>query len=155
VGIRFTTNTVGDPKITFNNQIENDTASPWASYVVIVTLDTNAALTGDAFTLSNAAVTSPEGWTAAITGAPRYVGSGPGAYGYEYSASIGFTGGAPVGNGDELDFSYKIIFAGATGYQAIQTMMPTSAVPEPGMSILALSGLLGLAATRIARRRRA
>ena len=32
-------------------------------------------------------------------------------------------------NGDELDFSYRLNFAGSTQYQAVETLSP---VPEPG-----------------------
>lgn len=138
----FTTDTVGDPTITFINQVQNDTTFAWTGYLINLTLDAATPLTS--YSVSNLAVTNPGNWTATITQPLTYTGvNGSGQY--EYVGHIDFEGGTPVGNGNELDFSYKVTFAGSTSYHAIQEMSP---VPEPGMIAVLVSGLLGLFVAR-------
>ncbi len=125
----FTTDTPDDPKITSINQVENDSDCSWIGYSIKVTLVTTSELT--AYLISNQAVTNPTGWTAKITQplAPKGLnGSGQ----YEYAGLIDLAGGTPVGNGDELDFTYLLTFAGSTSYHAIQDITP---VPVPESSV--------------------
>ena len=141
--MNFGTDTGADPTIKSINEITNDTGSAWTGYQVNVTLDTNTALTS--YALSNAVVTAPGNWTATVTQGLTYEGRVGSKY--EYVGTIDFAGGAPVADGGELDFSYKMSFAGATSYSAIQSITPTP-VPEPAtLSLLAL-GLGGLGLLR-------
>ena len=144
----FTTDTPGDPTIKSINEVTNDTGVAWTGYVVNVTLDAAAPLTS--YSISGPAVSLPGGWTVSNTPVLTPVGIVSGQY--EYTGSIVFAGGTPVADGDELDFSYKLSFAGSTSYHAIQEQSPVT-VPEPGTLILVLGGLLGLVAARVARRR--
>jgi hypothetical protein len=147
----FTTDTPLDPTIKSINEVTNDTGVAWTGYVVNVTLDAATALTS--YSISSPAVSLPIGWT--VTNTPVLTSAGIVSGQYEYTGSIVLAGGTPVADGDELDFSYKLSFAGSTSYHAIQeqTPVPSTPVPEPGTLILVLGGLLGLAAARVARRR--
>jgi hypothetical protein len=154
--MHFTTDTPDDPKINSINQVENDEGGNWTGYLVNVTLDAGSPLTSSSYSLSNLAVTSPGDWTSTISQPLTYTGvNGSGQY--EYVGKIDMEGGTPVANGDELDFSYKLTFAGATEYHVVQEQVPVypmpSPIPEPGALMLALSGLLGMAVVRVARRR--
>ena len=152
----------GDPTIKYINEVTNDTGVDWTGYLVNVTLNTAAALSS--YSISNIAVTAsndsvpvPVAWTIANT--PTLIPNGIVGGQYQYIATIDYEGGTPVaGDGSgELDFSYKLTFAGTTSYAAIQEQTPTpnvtEPVPEPSALILAVSGLLGLAVARFARRR--
>ena len=65
-------------------------------------------------------------------------------------------GGTLVQPGDGLDLSFQMTYtASGLNYKESYAAMGVAPVPEPGTLVLALSGLLGLAALRVARRRRA
>jgi hypothetical protein len=150
--MNLTTNSEQDPAIGGSWYVTNDTATSWIGYLLTVTIDVPTPLTSSSIT--NLSVANPElDWTATITQPITFTGIVGGQY--QYAGNIDLAGGTPVGNGDELDFGYKITLAGATSYLVTQTQMPITAVPEPSTLILALGGLLGLAVVRIARRRRA
>ncbi len=148
----FTTDTVDDPTIKYINAVTNDTGLDWTGYVVNVTLNAAASLT--TYSISNVTVglpDGPDGWS--VTNIPSFTSNGIVDGQYQYVATIDFQGGTPVaGDGSgELDFSYKVSFAGSTSYHAIQEQTPVP-VPEPGTLVLVLGGLLGLAIARVAHR---
>jgi len=123
-----------DPTLTTLAAIENDSGYAWSGYVIDVFLGVN-------FTLSfpSPAVTSPPGWSAAVTIAPYSTGT-------NYAAQITYTGGTPVNtiNGDPnntLAYGFKITFEGATIYTLTQSVTPI-AVPEPTTGSFALASLL-------------
>ena len=150
--MNLTTNSEQDPAIGGSWYVTNDTFASWTSYLLDVTIDVPTPLTSSSIT--NLSVANPElDWTATITQPITFAGIVGGQY--QYVGYIDLAGGTPVGTGDELDFGYKIAFAGATSYVVTQTQMPIDSVPEPGTLSLVLSGLLGLAVARVARRRRA
>ncbi len=165
VAINFTTDTPDDPTIKSINAVYNDSGVAWIGYRVNVTLDASSLLTSNSYSISNLTVTNFENdWTAMLTQQLAYTGMKGSQY--EYVASIDLVGGTPIagdgGDDSELDYSYKLAFAGANSYTAIQEQTPLSIAgpilapaPEPGTLILLLSGLLGLAAARVVRRRRA
>jgi hypothetical protein len=125
----ITTDTPLDPTIKIINSIDNDTGFSWTDFQVDLSMNTT-------FTISNAAVTLPTGWTASVT-QPTLVGG-------EYVGQIMYSGGTPVAVNDSLDFSYKMTFAGSTSYSYCQTLTP---IPEP-VSMASLLGFAGLALLR-------
>jgi hypothetical protein len=144
----FTTNSADDPTIKSMNAVINDTVPyfAWTGYAVKVTLDTDAPLT-TGYGISNVTVANPANdWTVTsfVNLAPNGMSVQYPGY-YEYVGSMTFDTGTPIGFGDELDFSYKISFAGATTYHAIQEMTP---IPEPASIALALGGLAVLLVMR-------
>ena len=146
----FTTDSGSDPTIRAANFVTNDTAPyfTWTGYEVDLTLYTDSALSGSS--ILSAAVTSPGDWlpptiTQPTGGAITPVLIDGKTFNYEYTGAIGFEGGTAIGFGGELDFNYKLTFAGATNYYAVQGMTP---IPEPASIALAISGLLGLLALR-------
>jgi hypothetical protein len=135
----FTTDSSGDPTITLNNTINNDTSYAWTSYDVNV-------LMNQPFTLTSPVVYYPEttepGWTGTVTVSPAVpIGGG------EYEANAVFTGGAPLQIGDVIDFGYQVSFTGSVNFT--QQLIP---VPEPGTLVLLCGGLAGLVAVWRGRR---
>ncbi len=155
--MNFTTNNGDDPTIKAANFVTNDTPVAWTGYLVDLTVYTNTAVSSTS--IPSAAVTSPGDWLLPTVTQPTGGYIGPTLvngqyYNYEYTGSIDFEGGTPVGNGDELDFNYKMSFTGATSYYAVQAMTPIpNTVPEP--STLALLGIGAIGVLSYARRRRA
>jgi hypothetical protein len=137
----FTTDTAADPTINSIHAITNDTPVAWTGYLATVTIDADTALTS--YALSNQAVTLPGDWSATITQPLTYQGIVGGKY--EYVGKIDFGAGTPIATGDELDFKYKITFAGATSYHTIEDLTPIpNFVPEPSMLVFLGIGAVGL-----------
>jgi len=126
------TDTTGDPSLTLDSAIDNETGSAWTAFDVNVYMD-------NTFSLSTTGVTVPAGWTVTSiqSNAVPVVGNEHGTY----EASMVFTGGTPVAISGELDFAYTINgFSGNTLYSFTQEMIP---VPEPGtFGFLAAGALL-------------
>jgi len=144
----FTTDSGLDPTIKAANFVTNDTAPyfTWTGYQVDLTLYTDTALTSSS--ILSAAVTSPGDWLPPAITQPTGGAISPTVidgktFNYEYTGAIGFEGGTAIGFGGELDFNYKLTFAGATNYYAVQGMTP---IPEPASIALVLSGLAALLA---------
>ncbi|MGH7992389.1 MAG: hypothetical protein ACREDQ_02660 [Limisphaerales bacterium] len=136
----ITTDTANDPNLILGSAIDNDTTFAWTAYQVNVYMN-------NTFSLSAASVTLPADWTLAsiqTTAVPVVSLHG------SYEAQILFTSGTPVAIGDELDFSYKISFSGATSYSFTQEMIP---VPEPGTLGFLMAGVLLLSGKKIVQRR--
>ena len=129
--VNIATDTAEDPTLTLNNVIDNDTGFDWTGYIVNVYLNKS-------FTFSGISVANPSGWTGAVTISPAFNGmSGL------WEGQITYTGGTPVNTiiGDpnnNLDFTYKVTFSGATQYTLTEEVTP---VPEPGAVLLTLVGL--------------
>jgi hypothetical protein len=136
----FTTDTEEDPTVTMITLVDNDTAFTWDEYFVNIYMDKK-------FTLANALVLSPSGWSTSVS---QPAGT-PGTFydadsrEWDYKGILHFTAGTPVvNNGSSLDFSYQMIFTG--GVQFEEEMVP---LPEP-----ATLTLLALGALALVRRRR-
>jgi hypothetical protein len=131
------TDTAEDPTLFLGSSVNNDTGGMWIGYQVNVIM--NAPFT---FFGTPAVATVPaDSWFLAGTVAPSFQVSGPHAGLYE--GTINFSGGTPLGIGDELDFSYAINFNSALSYAFTQEMIPIfSEVPEPStVALLAVGGL--------------
>jgi hypothetical protein len=127
----FYTDTPDDPTVKVMNSIDNDTDFDWTGYHVNVSMDRP-------FTISAQSVTTPGDWTATITQQPVQIGS-------NWIGQLDMASGTPVIIGASLEFGYKITFNGATHYNYDQDLAP---VPEPGMLVLLVCGLLGLVVVR-------
>ncbi len=136
------TDTTGDPSLTLNSTINNDTSFAWSAYYVNVYMNTT-------FTIPAANVSVPSGWTANVIQTPIYVGSSLGDYEGQIEFAMG--SGMPVAVNGELDFSYTISFGGATSYTFTQEMIP---VPEPGTLGFLGAGMLLLAGLLVTNRRK-
>ena len=128
MGGTITTSDALDPTLTIANAIDNDSSFAWTEYLVSVSMNTS-------FTILSAGVSVPSGWTAGITqpGAP---------VGGIYTGTIDYLGGTPVAiapaPNSELDFTYQVMFSGATSYSLTESVTP---VPEPAsFSLLVLGG---------------
>ena len=141
----FTTSSTQDPTLHYMNGIVNDTSFPWTGYQVAVTLDAADQLTS--YALYSPVVSAPGDWTATMPELLTPNPDNPVDGQYQYTGIIDFSGGTPVVNGGELDFSYYLSFAGSTNYSAVQVLTPIS-VPEPGTLALLACGLLALACVR-------
>ena len=128
-----------DPTVPFYYPMYNDTTLTWTGYQVLVSAS-------KAITISNAAVYTA-GWSISVLPTPGD------ATKWELDLSDA-TGKAGIVPGDELDFGYQMSFIGGITYAVTLSPMGTVAVPEPSTLVLTLSGLLGLAALRVSRRRR-
>jgi hypothetical protein len=127
-----------DPTLKISNSIDNDTTNmpTWTDYHINVFMSST-------FTITNAAVTSPNDWTVSVTQPVSTNGS--------YMGTIDYYAGTAVPLGDTLDFGYWLKFSGAAQYSYTQEMIPT---PEPGtLGLVTISGLL-LGGFALARRRR-
>jgi hypothetical protein len=130
----ITTDVPGDPTLTIQNVINNDTGYAWPAYHVNVFMS-------QPFTIANTIVLNP-GWTGSVTQQPVLSGS-------TYGGQIDYLGGTPVLDGQILSFSYQITFSGTASFS--QELIP---VPEPGPLSLVLGGGLLLAGCMFARQRR-
>jgi hypothetical protein len=128
------TDTDKDPTMTLQNSIDNDTGTAWSGFVVNIYMNTS-------FSLANATVSAPAGWTAAISGPVGPVGQ-PSFYNSgEYLGTITFSSGDLVAPGANFDFGFTLSFSGSRNYQFTEELIPV-AVPEP--TALALAGLGGV-----------
>lgn len=130
MGGTITTSDALDPTLTIANAIDNDSSFAWTEYIVNVSMNTS-------FTILSAGVSAPPGWTAGITQPGVPVGG-------IYTGTIDYLGGTPVAiapaPNSELDFTYQVMFSGATSYSLTESVTP---VPEPAsFSLLALGGLV-------------
>jgi hypothetical protein len=138
----FTTdpNDPNDPTVTMITLVDNDTAFTWDEYYVNIYMDKT-------FTLANALVLSPSGWSTSVTqpsGSPGTFYDAD-AREWDYKGILHFTAGTPVvNNGSSLDFSYQMSFLGSIQFE--EEMVP---LPEP-----ATLSLLALGALALVRRRR-
>jgi hypothetical protein len=148
----FTTDDPLDPTITVMNSIDNYTGYNWTGYQVLVMLN-------NPFSILSASVTQPGDWLPAVISQPAFYGSfthNSQTYTNMYVGQIDYSAGTPVatgtddllGDGEVLDYRYKISFQGSTGYTLVQSMNP---VPEPGTICLLILGLIGLALIKLRR----
>jgi hypothetical protein len=138
------TDSASDPSLQFLTFIQNGSGLDWTNYQVLVFLS-------QPFTITNPTVEVPGDWTVAYSTNSNF-NAGIG----EYEGYINLSAGTTVsGNPDDpgtLEYSYKILFSGATGYTFSQDLTPNP-VPEPGTAgLLAMGGLLfGLISRRMRR----
>ena len=133
-----TTDTIEDPTLTLDSAVQNDSGGMWIGYQVNVIM--SVAFT---FTTPGPTVGNPPNndWFIASTVNPTLQVSGP--YAGMYEGTLNYSGGTPIGIGDELDYLYSIHFSGFTSYSFTQEIIAqVAAVPEPGT--LALMGMGGL-----------
>jgi hypothetical protein len=133
-----------DPSLRFLTYIDNGSGLDWTNYQVLVFLS-------QAFTITNPAVEIPGDWNIAYT-TNSYYNAGLGAYEGYIDLSAGTTVSGNPDDPGTLEYSYTILFSGATGYTFSQDLTPNP-VPEPGTAGLLAMGLLlgGYVARRVRR----
>lgn len=124
------TDTPTDPTVTLRSTVENSTFAAWTTFKVNISMN-------QLFSIANAAVNAPAGWTTNVV-PPVFAGT-------NYVGEITYTAGTPVAIGSSIDFQYDVSFIGNMSFT--QEFIP-SPVPEP-----ASLGLLGLAGAVALRRR--
>ena len=136
----FDTGTSGDedPTITLYNAIDNDTTFTWDGYHIWISANKPISIAAPA----NADY--PTDWS--ITASPTD--------GTNCNWVVIAVAGTPVVVGDALDFGFQMTFTGGLSYKETLVPVAVAPVPEPGTLVLMLSGLLGLAAASLTRRRR-
>jgi hypothetical protein len=144
MGLTLQTDTPSDPTLTIGNTIDNESPFVWTAYIVNVAMS-------QTFSISNAVVNLPSGWSENVTQPILQGGNYVGTIDYFVTG-----GGTPVaiypGANSTLDFSYQITFTGSTSYSFTESAM---AVPEPsGLSSLMAGGLV-VGGTMIVKRRQA
>jgi hypothetical protein len=141
IGLTIMTDTPGDPTLTVNNSIDNETSFAWTAYVVSVAMN-------QSFTINSAGVVAPAGWTALIT-QPSGPVSGI------YTGTINYVGGTPVaiypGANSILNYGYQVTFSGSTSYSLTESANP---VPEPSTWGFSLIGGILTGGWLVAKRRR-
>ncbi len=141
-----TTDSAGDPTLTMNNEVDNNSSFAWTSYYVDVYMNVN-------FSFSGISVANPLGWAGGVLIAPHQVAP----FTPQWTGTLIYyaNGGPPVNNipldpNNVLDFTYKVSFLGSTSYN-IQEVV--TAVPEPGALSLLLAGGFLAGGVRVLRRR--
>jgi hypothetical protein len=137
--LNIAANSTTDPTLSIGSSINNTSSFAWTEYIVNLSMN-------QGFSINSANVTLPIGWTANIT-AP----TGPDING-NYNGSIDYLGGSAVAVSGTLDFNYVVQFTGSTSYNLTESV---TAVPEPGVFSLLMSGGLLLGGLMLARRRQA
>lgn len=140
-----TTDTSGDPNLTLNHSINNDSGQNWTEYVVDVFMSVD-------FSFSGITVSNPTGWVGGVSFAHQQLSPTS----WEGEIVYSENGGPPVNTiaGDPnnvLDFSYTVSFSGNTFYSITEQV---TAVPEPSAFSLLIGGGLLLGAWTTASRRR-
>jgi hypothetical protein len=136
----ITTDSSSDPTIAASRSIDNDTTYAWTAFEEDVGMS-------NAFTLTDCAVTSPDGWSVTSVTAPMLdINPLDPDYGL-YVGSIYMTGTPTIPIGGELDWQFTVQFSGSSSFALSETLTPTG-VPEPASAgVLALGGI-GLLARR-------
>jgi hypothetical protein len=132
MGLTIQTSSASDPTLTIENSIDNESPFAWTEYIVNVAMS-------QSFSISNAVVNLPSGWSENVTQPILQGGNYVGTIDYFVTG-----GGTPVaiypGANSTLDYSYQITFSGSTSYSFTESAM---AVPEPsGLGFLMAGGLL-------------
>jgi len=121
-----------DPKLTLDNEIDNDTGYSWGDYHVQVTMTKS-------FTFDNVGVDTT-GWTVSSITQPTTMDN------ITWTGYIDYVGyGDPVLVNGTLDFGYRMTYIGSTSFCEQLTPSP---VPEPGTFVLLACGLMGLLVMR-------
>jgi len=118
-----TTDTELDPTLWVINSVKNNTASVWTGYDLSVSMNKPFSIVG---------VVAPPDWTWAITP--------PASNSTDWTGSIEFTAGTPIGINASGTFGWVVHFAGSVDF--LQETIPTP-IPEPvSLATLTLAAMV-------------
>lgn len=126
------TDSAADPTLTLVHNINNASGIGWNAYHVTVFMP-------NFFSLANAMVNTPGGWSASIVNPTMVIGG--------YQGQINYSGGPVIAPGGTLNFQFDLTFADGLAYSFTETAAP-GLVPEPSTICLGLLGLVAFAARR-------
>ncbi len=145
-----------DPLVMCGIGVSNVSDVAWSNYQVNVTLAVPDQLSSGTYSITNASVYSPAGWTVTSLSPLTYAGTDVSGD-YDYTASLNMAGAPSIGIGGELVYGFWLNFGAEPNFSVAVATMSIAAgpeVPEPGTIALVLAGGLSLVAYAWRKQRR-
>ena len=153
---KFSSVPPADPLVMCGIGVSNVSDVAWSNYQVNVTLAVPDQLSSGTYSITNASVYSPAGWTVTSLSPLTYAGTDVSGD-YDYTASLNMAGAPSIGIGGELVYGFWLNFGAEPNFSVAVATMSIAAgpeVPEPGTIALVLAGGLSLVAYAWRKQRR-